>query len=367
MSVGSMEQALLAGAAGTFLLSVLVVLTQRWHGRFTLDSSVGVQKMHTLPTPRIGGGPLFIGILLAWGFAPQDVQALLTPVLVAGLPAFFFGLAEDVTNRVGVLVRLLATMASGLLVCWLTGYSLTRVDVWGLDVLLQWLPLSLLFTAFAIGGIANSINIIDGFNGLASSVVMIALLALGVLAYRLGDGALAGVCFLLFSGVTGFFWVNWPYGKLFLGDGGSYFLGFALAWVAVLLVQRHDDVTAFTALLVCLHPFTEVLFSVYRRRVRHQHPGMPDRLHLHSLVNRRVVKHWLPRASQTCRNSVTGVLVGALTLVPAFWAQWVYVSVPSAVAVIVVLVLAYITLYARMVRFHWCSPISFLFVKPAAS
>lgn len=103
---------LLVGAFTSLALSLLVVFTTRWHGAFSLDESHGVQKMHDHPTPRIGGLPMLAGLLAAWAASPPDLQQRLSPWLLAGIPAFAFGLAEDFTKRVSVTQRLLATMAS---------------------------------------------------------------------------------------------------------------------------------------------------------------------------------------------------------------------------------------------------------------
>lgn len=289
------------GFAASFVLCVLLVFTKRWHGALTMDFTDGVQKFHTAPTPRIGGIPVVLALVIAWGQAPEDVKDMLAPILFAGLPAFLFGLAEDITKRVGVTQRLLATIASGLLAWWITGYSLSRVDIWGVDWFLQFAVVSVVFTAFAVGGIANSINIIDGFNGLASSMSIFAFLGFGMIAWQVGDPSLAGVSLVLAACVCGFFWVNWPLGKIFLGDGGSYFIGFNLAWVAVLLIERNTGVSAFTALVVCAHPLTEVLFSIYRRHYKDMHPGHPDKLHFH--IRTRSMSHLRSGAaapSSTC-------------------------------------------------------------------
>lgn len=338
------------GGLVSFALSVLVVLTTRWHGFLSLDESAGVQKVHAHPTPRVGGLPMVLGLLAAVMVSPTELRDKLWPWLLAGSPAFAFGLAEDLTKRVGVMARLLATMGSGVLAWFITGYALSSVNVWGLDYLLQFTVVAVMFTAFAVGGIANSINIIDGLNGLASSMVLWALLGIAVLAASLGDTVLAGTCLIIAACVVGFFVVNWPFGKIFLGDGGSYFLGFALAWACVLLVERHSEVSAFAALLLCIHPVTEVLYSVYRRKVRNQHPGHPDRLHFHSLVKRRVMQGLLPRSSKTVRNSVGGALVGGMSLLPALLIQFTYNSTVLSIAAIVTLVLGYLWLFKVMVR-----------------
>lgn len=337
------------GLGASFGLSVLVVLTTRWHGFLSLDESAGVQKVHAHPTPRVGGLPMVLGLLAAVWTGPDELREKIWPWLVAGIPAFAFGLAEDLTKRVSVTQRLLATMASGVLAWSLTGYALTGVNVWGLDWLLQFTVVSVLFTAFAVGGVANAINIIDGLNGLASSMVLWALLGVATLAATLGDTVLASTCLLLAACVLGFFVINWPFGKLFLGDGGSYFLGFALAWACVLLVERHDNVSAFAAVLFCIHPVVEVFYSVYRRKVRHQNPGHPDRLHFHSLVKRRIMRRLMPSSSKTLRNSMGGLLVGGLSLVPAVLVQFVYSSTLASMAAVLALALGYVWMYKRVV------------------
>jgi UDP-N-acetylmuramyl pentapeptide phosphotransferase/UDP-N-acetylglucosamine-1-phosphate transferase len=353
------------GFLASFALCVLLVLTKRWHGPLTMDHTEGVQKFHTAPTPRIGGIPIVLGLIVAWGKAPKDIQHMLTPFLFAGMPAFIFGVLEDITKRVGVIQRLLATMASGLLAWWITDYSLTRVDIWGVDWVLGFTMVSVIFTAFAVGGVANSINIIDGFNGLASTASTLAFIGYALVAWQVGDAQLAGVALVLAACVWGFFWVNWPLGKIFLGDGGSYFIGFSLAWVAVMLIGRNPAVSAFAALLVCVHPVTEVLLSIYRRKIKKMNPGHPDRLHFHSLVKQRYVRRWFANTATSVRNSITGVLVGLMTLTAIALASLVYSSVWLSASAFAGLGLGYVAIYARMVRHHWCSPIQFLLFKPA--
>ena len=341
------------GGVASFLLCVLLIITKRWHGALTMDFTDGVQKFHTAPTPRIGGVPIILGLIVAWSKSPDNVQEILTPILIAGMPAFLFGLAEDITKSVGVVPRLLATIASGLFAWWMTDCSLSRIDIWGVDELLKFTLVSVIFTAFAVGGVANAINIIDGFNGLASATTTLAFIGFGAIAWQAGDITLASLALVLASCVCGFFWVNWPFGKLFLGDGGSYFIGFALAWLAVLLIERNQSVSAFAALVICIHPITEVVFSLYRRKVRAQNPGMPDRQHFHSLVKRRYVARWFGRYSNRVRNSITGIVVALMTLLSVIVANLVYTSILLSGLSALLLALGYVYIYMRMVRHEW--------------
>jgi UDP-N-acetylmuramyl pentapeptide phosphotransferase/UDP-N-acetylglucosamine-1-phosphate transferase len=351
----------------SFLLCIAVVLTKRWHGSFSMDTTDGIQKFHSVPTPRIGGIPIVLALVMAWGKSTTEIQAILGPILFAGMPAFLLGIAEDLTKQIGVVQRLLATMASGLLAWWLTDYSLSRLDIWGIDLLMQFTFFSVIITAFSIGGVANSINIIDGFNGYASLTCTIAFVGFAFIALQVGDQNLALISLILAASVWGFFWVNWPFGKLFLGDGGAYFLGFGLAWIAVLLIERNPIVSAFSALIICILPITEVLFSIFRRKVRNDHPGKPDSLHFHSLLQRRYVARWLIKWHSLARNSLVGILMGLLSLASAFTANLIYDNTLYCVFASLLFVLGYVAVFARMVRHHWCSPIGFLILKPTTS
>jgi UDP-N-acetylmuramyl pentapeptide phosphotransferase/UDP-N-acetylglucosamine-1-phosphate transferase len=348
----------------SFLLCIVVVLSKRWHGMFSMDTTEGIQKFHTQPTPRIGGIPIVLSLLLTWEKSSPDIQAILTPIMIAGMPAFLFGIAEDFTKQIGVTQRLLATMASGLLAWWITDYSLSRLNIWGLDQLLQFTFFSVIFTAFAAGGVANSINIIDGFNGYASLTCSITFTGFAMIAFQVGDQKLATVSFILAACVFGFFWVNWPFGKIFLGDGGAYFMGFALAWIAVLLIERNSSVSAFSALVVCILPITEVIFSVFRRQVRKDNLVKPDRLHFHSILRRRYITRWFTHWPDIAKNSMVGMFMGSMNLVSAVVANYFYDSTLYCVIASFIFALVYVAVFARMVKHCWFSPISFLMRKP---
>jgi UDP-N-acetylmuramyl pentapeptide phosphotransferase/UDP-N-acetylglucosamine-1-phosphate transferase len=350
--------AALAGFATALTVCVLLVLTKRWHGKLTLDGTHGVQKFHTAPTPRVGGLGLLLGLFAAWHLLPQEhaVKDLLGPMLLAGLPAFIFGTAEDLTKRVGVRERLLATMASGVLAWWITGIGISRVDLWGIDALLAWVPLSVAFTAFAVGGVANAVNIIDGFNGLASGVLIICFGAMGLIAHKADDAHLTQVCLVLASVTAGFLLINFPFGKIFLGDGGAYLMGFLLAWVAVLLPARNPAVSAWAPLLACGYPILEVLFSIWRRHQRNLHPGHPDRLHMHSLVKSRMSRkklgHWPP----VLRNAAVSPLIWIFSLVPASLSVVLSESTGWLIGGFVLSAVLYAMFYAKLVYFGWKLP-----------
>lgn len=352
--INPLWQPAIAAAVVAFVVALFIVFTQDWHGHLSIDTHVGIQKFHTHPTPRVGGIAIALGVIVGYLLAPPSMQGLLGPLLLAGIPAFAFGLLEDLTKRVSVRTRLLATMFCGVLGWAITGYAITRVNMPGLDLILGFTVVSVAFTAFAVGGVANAVNIIDGFNGLAAGSVIIMLGGLAAICFTVVDVDLAFVCVLFAAAMSGFLIVNWPLGKIFLGDGGAYFVGFALAWIAVLLLARNPGVSAWAPLLICAYPILEVLFSILRRRRRGLSPGDPDRLHLHSIVKKRLARHLLPRSSNLVRNSVTGSIMWIAAFIPVTAAVVLDSETYKLAFAFGLCAFLYSAFYARLTQFRWC-------------
>jgi UDP-N-acetylmuramyl pentapeptide phosphotransferase/UDP-N-acetylglucosamine-1-phosphate transferase len=325
---------------------VFLFLTQRWHGRFTFDHVLGVQKSHTRATPRIGGLAIFIALAYATQNAPPSTKEILYPALTAGAVAFLIGLIEDLTNRVSALTRLIATMASPVLAWLMTGVSVTHLSVPGLDALLGITLFSVLFTAFAVGGIANAVNLIDGYNGMASGFVVLAMLAVASASGAVGDEALRQASFLIAAAYLGFFVVNWPLGRIFLGDSGAYLGGFLVGWLCVLLVQRNDSVSPFAALLICIHPVTETLYSILRRISINFSITKPDRLHLHNLLCEQFLL--LTDSRTNIANPLSGISITALSAPSLLLISYTYSSNNLCLTFSFLFILFYLWLYHKL-------------------
>ena len=319
----------------------------------------GPQKFHAVPVPRVGGlgiaASMWAAALYADWHSVEPGPHIGLILMICAVPAFATGLLEDVTKTVSARWRLLATALSAGLAIWLLDALIVYTHIPGLDWIVSWPVGAVCITVLAVAGIANSVNIIDGFNGLASMCVVIMLAALAYVAFQVGDTLIATLALAGIGAVMGFFIWNFPAGLIFLGDGGAYFLGFLVAELSILLLVRNPGVSPIFPLLVCIYPVFETVFSIYRRRVlRAVPPSMPDGIHLHSLIYRRVLRWAVGNRSAkalTRRNSMTSPylwLLCMLSVVPAmlFWDNTALLS-----AALLLFVVTYVVLYWRIVRF----------------
>jgi len=319
------------------------------------DIGTGPQKVHASSVPRIGGLSVLVGVILGalWLQSGGESGWILMLVLAA-LPAFLGGLYEDLIKRFPPNARLATAFCAAAVGFFLLDARITDLDLWGSDWLLGFGAASFLFTVFAVGGFSHALNIVDGFNGLSAIAAWMMLAALTVVATLVADTVLAQVCLLVGASILGFLVWNYPRGTIFLGDGGAYLLGFLIAELAVLLVQRNSSVSPWFALLLLFYPVWETLFSSYRRRVlRGRSAASADGLHLHTLVYRRLVRWKVgsrdPR-HRRARNALTTpylIALIALNVVPAalFWNNTLVLQLFT-----LAFALLYVMLYWRIVR-----------------
>jgi UDP-GlcNAc:undecaprenyl-phosphate GlcNAc-1-phosphate transferase len=324
--------ALISAFLCSLIASLLIIRYQNVHKHITGDSILlGPQKFHLSSVPRIGGLSIYLALCLASvvRFLQEPISgSLLTLITACGSIAFLTGFAEDITKRIGIIPRLLGTTISGCVASYLLNTWISHISLWGIDALLAIPAVSILFTCLAIAGLSNAYNIIDGFNGLASMVGIITLLAIASVAFRVGDIAILIAALMMVGAIGGFFVWNYPRGLIFLGDGGAYLIGFWIGVLSILIVSRNQQVSPWFALLVNAYPIFETLFSIWRRRVHQgKNPGMPDGAHFHTLIYRRIMRWALANSAETEKN-IVGDNANAKTS-PYLWVLSSFAVVPA--------------------------------------
>jgi UDP-N-acetylmuramyl pentapeptide phosphotransferase/UDP-N-acetylglucosamine-1-phosphate transferase len=356
---------LLLAALVSFLGCWFIVRSERLHARFSHDLTAGgPQKFHATPTSRIGGAAIAAALAaavlamesLAW-LDPASAYGL-TMLALSAIPAFAGGFGEDVTRKVGVLARLMLTFASAVFASLLVGATLDRLDTPGLDALLLWPAFAVAFTAFAVGGIANAVNIIDGYNGVASGYSVIVLGAMAWVAGQAGDPVVLTASLAMLGALLGFLVWNYPGGRIFMGDGGAYLLGFWLGELAVLLVVRNPDVSPWFPLMLLAYPITDTLFSIYRRYIlRGRSAGDADAMHLHQLIYKRLARIGVGSrdpGNRRRRNNLVALYVWAGAAMFAILSLLGWRSTPWLATLAAVFWAGYLWLYFRLAR--WRAP-----------
>jgi UDP-N-acetylmuramyl pentapeptide phosphotransferase/UDP-N-acetylglucosamine-1-phosphate transferase len=341
-------------------VTLLLVRSNRRHSRPPpAELAARPQNVHLLPVPRLGGLALVAGVVVSvvwvqWSI-PRDHVAMWS-LVGAALPAFLGGLAEDLTHRVSPRRRLVLTVVSAALGVWLLDAVLRRTDIPGLDTIVLWYPAAVAMTLLAVTGVSNAINIIDGFNGLASMCALFMLMALAYVAYQVDDPFVFLTALIYVGAVLGFFVWNFPAGLIFLGDGGAYFLGFSVAELGIVLIGRNPEVSPLFPLLLCIYPIVETLFSIYRRSVvRGVAAVSPDGIHLHTLIYRRVIGPVIGLESErrrAVRNSMTSTYLWVLCLMSVIPAVLWWQSSAVMALFIGTFAVSYVALYCRILKFR---------------
>jgi UDP-N-acetylmuramyl pentapeptide phosphotransferase/UDP-N-acetylglucosamine-1-phosphate transferase len=290
------------------------------------------QKVHNTPTSRAGGLGIFCGsILICANYLPFTLFFLL-----AGSITFAAGLIEDLKGTLSPKKRLLIQSLSAIL-----GMILFNAII--VDVGISWqfpLIISILFTVFAVVGSINAMNIIDGFNGLASGIAIMVLISLSLCAYIVDDMQILYISLVVLCASLGFFVLNFPKGRIFLGDGGAYFLGFCIVEIAILLSQKHEQISSWFVLCIMIYPVYEVLFSAYRRKRKGLSPLYPDKMHLHTIIFRKITKN----------NYKTSILVGMIAA-PFIFIPLLYMwHTKLLIATVLLFILLYNLIYFRLIK-----------------
>jgi UDP-GlcNAc:undecaprenyl-phosphate GlcNAc-1-phosphate transferase len=258
---------------------VVVPLAIRLSGRYGIIAKPGGRHAHSRPTPLLGGLALWSGFAVAvLVFGPRSFQTL----GVVGLSGLAMALLIiDDRKPMHPLVKLaiqvgLAVLAVEVFAIQISFFSVPGGHIVQLGLLL--LPVSV----FWLVGMQNTVNFLDGADGLAAGVIAIVAVIMMLAAGELKDvnvvklaGALAGCC-------AGFLIFNFYPARIFMGDSGAHFLGMALGMISIIGIAKVAVAFALAAPVLALAvPIADTAWSIVRRRMRRESVATPDLLHLH--------------------------------------------------------------------------------------
>ncbi len=240
------------------------------------------RRMHDHPIPRQGGLAIFIGFLVAVVlFADLDRQV--QGILLGSVIIVTVGAIDDIVPLPALLKFVIQIAAAGVAVAFGVRIEMIVNPIfWSSEQYISFGAWSIPITIFWIIGITNSINLIDGLDGLACGVSAISSLAILVISLVLGHLNIAVILAALLGACLGFMPYNYNPAKIFMGDTGALLLGYVLSTVAVTGLLKFYTIISFTVPLLALAlPIFDTCFAIIRRLLKGQNPMSPDRGHFH--------------------------------------------------------------------------------------
>jgi UDP-GlcNAc:undecaprenyl-phosphate/decaprenyl-phosphate GlcNAc-1-phosphate transferase len=269
-------------AAAFIISAALIPLIIRLSQKHRIYDTTGGRKIHSGNIPRLGGLGIFISFLFITVYELYTTRGLSYSrelYLTALVLAFLTGFADDlfrIRARYKLIMQIVISMvavSSGLVFTTVKIYNFARIDFGNF---------SYIITIVWIIAFMNAINLIDGMDGLSTGIVLIANIFVFVIATQSGNTLVAALSAVLGGAVLGFYIFNYPPARIFLGDGGAYFIGFVYATLPLMGIKKSAVLTLFLIpMVLMLVPIADVTQVMLHRYKRGHNIFFPDRNHLH--------------------------------------------------------------------------------------
>lgn len=329
---------LIAGLLGLGITLLLIPRILKLEGRTKVfRRAKDLHHTNGAPIPRLGGVALAAAFLAIeifavivdpgrWARNPESVI-----VLISSMAMFALGFWDDL-RPLGAQRKLVGQIVIALSVYWLgigipvlkIPFTETAIELgaWGGVITVLWLV-----------GMTNLINLIDGVDGLAGGVCLMLMVLLACMGYQTGNFVLLGAG--MAGALMGFLWFNFPPARIYLGDGGAYFLGFQVGLIALVNSHKGEILAALAApLFVLALPIADMVLAVLRRALRGLPVFRPDKKHIH---------HQLLNMGFSRRKVVLSIYAVTLVFLAlglvAFWSRSDLVPALSGITTLVILLI----------------------------
>jgi UDP-GlcNAc:undecaprenyl-phosphate/decaprenyl-phosphate GlcNAc-1-phosphate transferase len=289
-----------------FICLALIAISMKFKHILDLRHQ-NIQKIHIDFIPRLGGLSFISFFTL---FFLEDIFQI-NENFIFFFVIFFIvllGFIEDISESLNSKLR--AILSSLIIIIFIinTDFRITSVDINFIDHILSNKYFSIIFLFICIFISIHSFNLIDGMNGLCSGYFLVCLIVLYLVFKNYSFVNYEIICLVLIGCVLGFFVLNFPLPKIFLGDSGSYFLGFVLAVLSVIATTQSTDISPWFFALLYVYPVTEFAFSILRRLFLKNSPFQSDFNHLHSLIFT-FLKNKKYFSNETINNSLSTLII----------------------------------------------------------
>jgi UDP-N-acetylmuramyl pentapeptide phosphotransferase/UDP-N-acetylglucosamine-1-phosphate transferase len=311
----TMMYSLTHGAIASFTAFALALIIMLIHQAVVRnDPSLRLHRAsHTRPTSRLGGVAVSAAVIVALTTAEISVKF---DILICAVPIFLMGLSEDLHYHLKPKVRLTIASLSAAAFILFEGSRIQSIGLPFIDGVLSMSIISVLFTVFCFVALTNAINFIDGINGFASGKTLIVSGAIFLLSMQYGEPGIVVLSAAIFTATLGLFMLNYPYGRIFMGDAGAYTLGFLLAACLITLHYRHPEISPWAIILVIFWPIADMAHCILRRAVSGKNPQRADMLHMHHVVMRALTVRSNGRMKRHVANPLATAIILPISAIP---------------------------------------------------
>lgn len=256
------------------IIPVIILLCKK----FSIYDSQDERKIHKGDIPRLGGIGIIIAFIIScltyFLLSPEAKIEHVLPLIISGSIIFVFALIDDFFN-LRALFKLIFQLIAVFIVI-LNGYRFKTFCAWELPL---WF--SYLFTFFWMLGIINAYNLIDGLDGLCGGLSFLVIASLGIIFFNSAEST-AGICFIMAAAILGFLIYNKPKAKIFMGDGGSQFMGFMISALPLYYSTANFEYNKILVMIVLVSiPMLDTIAAMWRRTREHRSFMSADSRHIH--------------------------------------------------------------------------------------
>ena len=303
------------------ILTYLFIRERIIPNHFSIDNNHGSQKIHHGKIKRIGGLAIvfsFILILVINELSSQDITNYnLISICFYCAIIFIIGLSEDLIKDINPITRLLILLTTTCLWLIFSKILIKNTNIDFVDKIIAIEFFAIILSIITINASMNATNMMDGANGLLTIFAICVSIILLSYAYNANDVTLVIFLLTLIGSLFGFLVFNWPKGLIFLGDGGSYFIGAILSTLLIYMSNSLDNFNMLNALIIMIYPIWELIFTVFRRFYLSSKITHPDNLHLHTILNANIKKINFISNYNINSNPLTGIIINLIALFPS--------------------------------------------------
>ena len=287
---------------------LLLLLLKKLNLKKYFSRYQGIQKIHDGEVLRIGSLFLFLPLIIIYIINDEFKSRPFNLIIICSSIVIILTILEDIKHFLSPKLRLAILFFVSTIYVFFA--ELPNIKISSIFIDEQKIIVFYSLYILSLIMIMNGFNFIDGLNGLSSFNFITIFISIYFLADLYQDEEMKNWSIFLILLSLFFLVLNFPFGKLFLGDSGSYLYAFLSGSTLIMLFERNSEVPTLLALLVLAYPITEIMFSIIRKSLKKFSPMKPDNLHIHQLVYNKL------NGNKKFRNNLAALIMAFFWLSP---------------------------------------------------